>query len=367
MSRILKRPMFRKGGSAMEGVMSLAAPRKQYNSGTDPYEDRFMKLVEKLREAGFTQQEAIEEARERLSEKKAYGGRIGYQNGTSFEDIIKDDEFGSEVYDLAKAAVGRDVQQERSDVLANLLIRGGLGLVSGEGAGKGTLGAIATAFKKPTEQALTEMAALKQDPAKMLTAKTLISQRGQERLAEIQNRNKLLDAQKKAKIIVGPQKEGETDAEYAERVNTEAKNIIMAPIDAAKKVDERFQIGRKDDKLKEYKDDFNLTGDAAELYYQFEKNAATVREKTNKPVRGFMKARPKGAGIQYDGRNKQPGIYYDPYNNNYIEVIGGVATVIPNPLTGVGPMSEIPDVGNKNIVEQTQPSLDDGLSDPMYG
>ena len=325
MSRILKRPMFRKGGKAMDGVMSLAAPRKQY------------------------------------------------QKGTSFEDIIKGDEFGTEVYDLAKAAVGRDIQQERSDVLANLLIRGGLGLVSGEGAGKGTLGAIATAFKKPTEQALTEMAALKQDPAKMLTAKTLISQRGQERLAEIQNRNKLLDAQKKAKVIIGPQKEGETDAEYAKRVNEEAKNIIMAPIEAAKKVDERFQQGRKDDKLKEYKDDFNLTGDAAELYYQFEKNAATVREKTNKPVRGFMKARPKGAGIQYDGRNKQPGIYYDPYNNNYIEVKSGgengagIAIVIPNPLTGIKPMSEIPDVGNKNIVQQQEPRLDDGLSDAYYG
>ena len=32
-------------------------------------EDRFMKLVEELREAGFSQQEAIEEARERLSKK----------------------------------------------------------------------------------------------------------------------------------------------------------------------------------------------------------------------------------------------------------------------------------------------------------
>ena len=30
-------------------------------------EDRFMKLVEELRESGFSQQEAIEEARERLS------------------------------------------------------------------------------------------------------------------------------------------------------------------------------------------------------------------------------------------------------------------------------------------------------------
>jgi hypothetical protein len=66
---------------------------------------------------------------------------------------------------LHKQVMGRDIQQERSDVLANLLIRGGLGLVAGEGAGKGTLGAIATAFQKPTEQALTEMSALKQDPA----------------------------------------------------------------------------------------------------------------------------------------------------------------------------------------------------------
>jgi hypothetical protein len=33
-----------------------------------------------------------------------------------------------------------------------MLISGGLNLVSGEGAGKGTLGAIAQSFKKPAEQ-----------------------------------------------------------------------------------------------------------------------------------------------------------------------------------------------------------------------
>ncbi len=37
-------------------------------------EDDFMELVERLREAGFSQQEAIEEARKRLSESKAEGG-----------------------------------------------------------------------------------------------------------------------------------------------------------------------------------------------------------------------------------------------------------------------------------------------------
>ena len=45
-------------------------------------EDKFMELVERLREQGFSQQEAIEEARERLSKNMAYGGRIGYAMGT---------------------------------------------------------------------------------------------------------------------------------------------------------------------------------------------------------------------------------------------------------------------------------------------
>ena len=40
-----------------------------------------MELVERLREAGFSQQEAIEEARKRLSKNMATGGRVGFQTG----------------------------------------------------------------------------------------------------------------------------------------------------------------------------------------------------------------------------------------------------------------------------------------------
>jgi hypothetical protein len=53
--------------------------RANYASGS---EDKFMELVERLREQGFSQQEAIEEARERLSKNMAYGGRIGYAMGS---------------------------------------------------------------------------------------------------------------------------------------------------------------------------------------------------------------------------------------------------------------------------------------------
>jgi hypothetical protein len=38
MSKILKRPMFRKGGAANEGIMSMAQPRKNYREGTNIYE-----------------------------------------------------------------------------------------------------------------------------------------------------------------------------------------------------------------------------------------------------------------------------------------------------------------------------------------
>ena len=44
-----------------------------------------MELVAELREQGFTQQEAIDEAKERLG--MAYGGRIGLRQGTPEEGI----------------------------------------------------------------------------------------------------------------------------------------------------------------------------------------------------------------------------------------------------------------------------------------
>jgi len=59
--------------------------RVGYSGGSEDYESKFMKLVGELMEAGFSQQQAIEEARERLSENKANGGRIGYAFGNNPE------------------------------------------------------------------------------------------------------------------------------------------------------------------------------------------------------------------------------------------------------------------------------------------
>ena len=68
-----KADMMRKNEAA-GGMM-----RANYANGS---EDEFMELVQRLREQGFSQQEAIEEARERLSKNMAYGGRIGYAMGS---------------------------------------------------------------------------------------------------------------------------------------------------------------------------------------------------------------------------------------------------------------------------------------------
>ena len=104
----------------MDGVMSLAAPRGNYFNGGD--------------------------------------------TGISPELLQKYPEIGADYekfYELYGDVAQQDMGQAKSDILSNLLIRGGLGLVSGEGAGRGTLGEIATAFRGPTEQALGEMQTLK--------------------------------------------------------------------------------------------------------------------------------------------------------------------------------------------------------------
>ena len=111
--------MFRKGGQVEEGVMSLAAPRSNYQEGGMGISPE---LAEKYPELASEYQKS---------------------------------------YDFYRDVAQQDMGQAKSDILSNLLIRGGLGLVSGEGAGKGTLGGLATAFRGPTEQAMGELQKLK--------------------------------------------------------------------------------------------------------------------------------------------------------------------------------------------------------------
>ena len=111
MSITLKRPMFRKGGKAEEGIMELATPRKNYQKG-------------KTREEIFT--EAISGL---TPQAQKYAQSMSQLAG-----------------------LGRTSGQ---DLLTNVLIQGGLRGLSTAGKG-GTLANLASAFEAPVGKALQQ-------------------------------------------------------------------------------------------------------------------------------------------------------------------------------------------------------------------
>ena len=107
MSITLKRPMFRKGGQVEEGIMELAAPRRNYQKGT-PLQD----LIEKA-------------------------------------NLDKETK---EIIGLTSQISGMGMPS-RDDIISRALITGGLRGLSTAGKGS-TLANLASAFEKPVEQAL---------------------------------------------------------------------------------------------------------------------------------------------------------------------------------------------------------------------
>jgi len=103
MSRTLKRPMFRKGGEVMEGIMTGIKPRENYADG--PIDPSVQKSIDMARS----------------------------------------------VYDPIYSGMA----PTKDEILTKLLITGGLRGMSQTGGG-GTLGNLAKAFQEPTEQALSE-------------------------------------------------------------------------------------------------------------------------------------------------------------------------------------------------------------------
>jgi predicted transcriptional regulator len=130
MSKILKRPMFRKGGSANGGVMKIANPRSNFEVGgaAKRYEENLKLLQQAAGPAGDSKQD---------------------------------------LYDM--------------------LISGGLNLAGGVGAGDGTLASIARSFKQPAEQFLAKRPGEEQfqRQLRVATAQGAISQEEAERIARL--------------------------------------------------------------------------------------------------------------------------------------------------------------------------------------
>ena len=90
MNRILKRPMFRIGGSAGTGITSgLDQPRKQYANGSEynlkDYERERRMLEELMRREKLQKEMELDLQKKKVREQRniaADGGRIGYANGS---------------------------------------------------------------------------------------------------------------------------------------------------------------------------------------------------------------------------------------------------------------------------------------------
>ena len=115
MSRIFKRPMFRRGGNVMEGIMTGIQDRKNYANGPENPEELF-------------------------------------DSNTAFNSSTADNAMSAADYFMNRYGKGVG-----SDVVAQALISGGLRAIGGAGAGKGKAAELATAFSPVVDRAFEQM------------------------------------------------------------------------------------------------------------------------------------------------------------------------------------------------------------------
>ena len=115
MSRIFKRPMFRRGGNVMEGIMTGIQDRKNYANGPENPEELF-------------------------------------DSNNAFNSNIADNAMLASDYFMDRYGKGVG-----SDVVAQALISGGLRAIGGAGAGKGKAAELATAFSPVVDRAFEQM------------------------------------------------------------------------------------------------------------------------------------------------------------------------------------------------------------------
>ena len=234
--RILKRPMFRKGGSTGQGIMTGLVDRTKYAVG-----DRAKELAEE------------------------------------YKDIL-----------------GRPS-------LDQLLITGGLNLLSGEGAGRGTLGEVATAFKKPTDDLFTDIR------ARNLAAKKMgIEQAEAEKL---KGTGSILAAEKRAKFLLPP------DA-TAEQIRAKTAEIIQSEMTGKTySAQANYQRAYEQNKITE--------GNAIKARYltNFEEKLIPKLIKEGKNPVGKIKLKDKSDPEKgYKIKGKLPGIYVDTTSGKVIQI-----------------------------------------------
>ena len=214
------------------------------------------------------------------------GLRENYENGSTAERLMK----------VAGQPAG-------FDPLTQFLIQGGLSLASQPATGGGTIADIATAVQKPAADLMTGLGKRDEMRQQLALKGELIDieQEGAERLKMLDMQNKREQAEKEAAIILGA---GATP----EQIQKKAAEILEQRIFG---VESRFQEGKKNQAIQDIYERYGLTAGPAESFYEFQTTKANeLSERLNKQFMGPIKKDSKG---RYKTRNKQPGIYYDPF------------------------------------------------------
>jgi len=254
-----RRPMFRKGGSTGEGVMYNVKPRTNFQEGMTK------KMIE----------------------------------------------------DRAKL-----YRQYAGDPIANLLIQGGLGLISGEGAGKGTLGSVATAFQKPVTQALAQ-----EQQIGLKAVGDVLAEQQAMRLADVKQRDKFktlaLFQTAKAQII----QEGNLNPSDLE-IQQRAGNI-------SKQAMQREETRRADQRISDIKSEFTIapTTEQAQVIDKFRRK---VKPKLDKSEIQLGRQTIKNKDIK-EGKasKKSAGVYINIDSNQVVRVDQNGTVVVDEALTAL--------------------------------
>lgn len=262
--KTFKRPMFRRGGSTNEGVMNGMVDRE--NFAVKGIDDATM---EKIR------------ARENL-----------------FRSITA---------------------PRGSDSLSNLLISGGLNLISGEGAGDGELAGIARAFRKPTQQFFKEESAEKQFGRQLgLAAATgVLGQKDKIDLARVKARNTMQKERRIALALLN--KEGIT--------NPSEEQILNKIAEYATQTQTRFDESMKAKQITEILQNPLIRDEQQALaVYDFRKNILPKLPRNKIDISDYIF---RGTDKKTNKPKQKDGIYIDPsgpIGGRIVEIIEGKVT-----------------------------------------
>ena len=291
MSRVFKRPMFRKGGGAnMNGIMSNIQDRENYEDGTQlTPRQRYEQIVNQYSSP------AVDPLGRYLIEGSLRG--LSTAGGTTLQNLSK--AFGGEPLQRFFDTQDRQRMSERDMKLAGLEMD-----IDEENRLR--------RLKEAKEATLQQQKFQEDLLGKKQTFQTAEAEKDRE-LRRFIERSKDKDAPsvKSAKIILGANASSEDIGRLASELEKEARFGVR----------DRAATSLEMNVKKILQERFGLEAGLLDRYYDFVTSgrADQISEQTGKTFKGPIKPKIKRGEITYKTKNKV-GLFFDPDNNVVIEI-----------------------------------------------